>query len=346
MNLLCFSGKYSPNSSLNYVSDMNQLIEPFLQVKFLVDRAQNSIIVKHLDQSILNQNSTTSALKPFSRAKNIASKDSKTLLSISASSMDNDSTTPVLAPNLETFLKEIYNHSKTKYASLSVASRRRKLSALKNFSLWCLDNDLIQNDPLKSVPSSKLPERLPEYLNLDEIMVYFKSLLADYNSEPAKYKNELINFLVLYGCGLRTEEACTIQVKSIDWSNSRITIIGKGNKERFAILPEFVKDKLSSLILNGDEFIYGEKPLGTRTAYNWIKKRGLKAGLHKPVHPHMFRHTYATHLLREKTDLRHLQELLGHSSLVATQRYTHLDKNQLLQSLEDFHPLSKEKIEN
>lgn len=328
MNLLCFSGKYSPNSSLNYISDMNQLIEPFLQVKFFVDFDQNSIIFKHLDQSILNSNTPKSSFKSASTAKSKGSKGTKELPS-----------------TLQDFIKEAYNFSKTKYSSLSVPSRRRKLSALKNFSLWCLDNDLIKSDPLKSAPSSKLPERLPEYLNLDEIMVYFKSLMADYTSEPSKYKNELINFLVLYGCGLRTEEACTISTKSIDWSNSRITIIGKGSKERFAILPEFVKDKLQTLILNGDEYIYGAKPLIPRTVYNWIKKRGLKAGLHKPVHPHMFRHTYATHLLREKTDLRHLQELLGHSSLVATQRYTHLDKKQLLQSLEDFHPLSNESTE-
>lgn len=330
MNLLCFSGKYSPNSSLNYISDLNQLFEPLLQIKFFVDHPQNRLLLRQSDVSFLNK-------IPLKKLKSTTSKDS---VSPPHKTFTNGATTM----KMEDFIKEAYNISKTKYSSLSVASRRRKLSALKNFSLWCLDNDLISTDPLKSAPSGKLPARLPEYLNLDEIMTYFKSLLKDFESEPTKYKNEFILFLVLYGCGLRIEEACSIKNEHIEWNESRMIITGKGSKVRFAILPDFAKEYLKRVILTDEIYIYGPKKILPRTAYNWIQKRGVRAGLHKPIHPHMFRHTYATHLLREKTDLRHLQELLGHSSLVATQRYTHLDKNQLLQSLEEFHPLSKDNL--
>jgi site-specific recombinase XerD len=301
LNFICFSGKYAPNSSLNYLSDINQAFAPFLQGHFFQDLGANCIVFK------LNE------------GKNLNLPDS-----------------------IQDFIKSAYNHSKSRLSALSPTTRRRKLSALKSFSRWCLEQELIETDPLRSAPSSKLPERLPEYLNLDEILLYYNCLKMDFKREPNKYKNEFLNFLVLYGCGLRTEEACHIKIKDIDWNQSRILILGKGSKERFAILPEFVKVQLQQLIDTQKSYLYGDKPLVARTAYNWIKKRALKAGLHKPVHPHMFRHSYATHLLREKTDLRHLQELLGHSSLVATQRYTHLDKDQLLQSLESFHPLSKE----
>lgn len=241
---------------------------------------------------------------------------------------------------LESLITLGYEQSKAHLSELSPPSRRRKLSALRNFSSWCVEQNLIEKDPLMLSSFSKIPFKLPEYLNLDEVLCYFKSLMADYHRQPHIYKNEVFNFLLLYGCGLRTEEACQIQVQEIDLKNSRITIHGKGNKDRFAILPAFVNDFLQKQMNRNELFLYGAKPLNPRTAYNWIKKRALKAGLHKPVHPHMFRHSYATHLLREKTDLRHLQELLGHSSLAATQRYIHLDQKQLLQSLEDFHPLS------
>ncbi len=305
------------------MSDLNQAFAPFLQGHFIEKKASKSIVFNQISKENLNTNSTL-------RSKKSISSNSKEQF---LASFDNFS--------YDLFIKAVFDHSKSRLAQLTPASRRRKLSSLKLFSAWCLEQNLLTSDPLRSAPSAKLPERLPEYLNLEEVLSYFKSITQDFELQPHKYKNELLLFLVLYGCGLRIEEACRIRVETIDWSNSRITIIGKRNKQRFAILPEFIKSRLMKLVNTSDTFIYGSKALIPRTAYNWIRKRGLKAGLHKPVHPHMFRHTYATHLLREKTDLRHLQELLGHASLTATQRYTHLDKDQLLQSLESFHPLSK-----
>lgn len=304
------------------MSDLNQAFAPFLQGQFFKDLDEKCIKFRLNQEKDLN----SETLKTKNKSHSAAIKQK----------FFEDQTS-----SLESFIQAVYNSSKSRSAKISAASRRRKLSALKNFSQWCLEQKLIASDPLLSAPSSKLAIRLPEYLNLEEVMNYSQSLLQDFDKNPTKFKNELILFLILYGCGLRIEEACNIKTKDLDWSQSRISILGKGNKHRFAVLPEFAKLKLEKLLDPNSTYIFGAKPLVTRTAYNWVKKRGLKAGLHKPVHPHMFRHTYATHLLREKTDLRHLQELLGHSSLAATERYTHLDKDQLLQSLENFHPLSK-----
>ncbi len=253
-------------------------------------------------------------------------------------------TEPIGFQSLKYIIKIAYDHSKQKLSTLSPTSRRRKLSSLKGFSKWCLEQELIDSDPMRSAPTTKLKELLPKYLNLDEILVYYESLRSDVENEPFKYQNELLCFLVFYGCGLRLDETCNIRSENIDLKNCRILIKGKGSTERFAILPDFVIRRLKALWTPTDNYLYGKKALVNRTVYNWVRKRGLKAGLHKPVHPHMFRHSFATHMLREKTDLRHLQELLGHSSLVATQRYTHLDKDQILQSLESFHPLSDSDI--
>ncbi len=310
LNYLHFSGRFSVKTSLNYTSDLNQYFSPYLEGSFYLNSLKNALIYKkilHLPGLKIEINT----IKP-----------------------------PSAELNLHELIQFSYENSKSKLSQLSSPSRRRKLSALRNFSHWCLEQNLIKKDPLLLTSFSKIPSRLPEYLNLDEVMTYFKSVMSDFKSEPHKFKNELFNFLVLYGCGLRTEEACLIKIKEIDFENSRITIHGKGKKDRFAIMPEFLNEFFQKNINNDETYLYGSKPLNPRTAYNWIKKRALKAGLHKPVHPHMFRHSYATHLLRGKTDLRHLQELLGHSSLAATQRYTHLDREQLLSSLEEFHPLS------
>ncbi len=316
LNLLCFSGKYTAKTSLNYMSDLNQYFAPLLGGRFEPNSAKNGLVftkILHLDnQGLVNTTDFLSSPK---------------------------------GP-LEALIMMSFEASKPNLSSLSIVSRRRKLSSLKNFSAWCVEQKLLSQEP--SLPSSfsKIPSRLPEYLNLDEILTYFKSVHEDYLKDPAKYKNELLNFLVLYGCGLRTEEACQIKIQDVDFKNARISVLGKGQKYRFAIMPEFMipffKNCLKEYNPKETKYIYGSKSLNPRTAYNWIKRRALKASLHKPIHPHMFRHSYATHLLREKTDLRHLQELLGHTSLMATQRYTHLDKAQLLQSLEDFHPLSKD----
>lgn len=312
LNSLCFSGKYTEKTSLNYMSDLNQYFTPLLGGKFELNSAKNGLVftkILHLEDSNLVNSTGCWASSEAS---------------------------------IEALILKSFEVAKPNLASIAAVSRRRKLSALKNFATWCVEQKILNQEPSLPTSFSKIPSRLPEYLNLDETLTYFKSINEDFKKEPDKYKKEMLNFLVLYGCGLRTEEACQIQIKDIDFKNSRISILGKGQKYRFAIMPEFMIQFMETKITKNDKYIYGPTPLNPRTAYNWIKRRALKAGLHKPVHPHMFRHSYATHLLREKTDLRHLQELLGHSSLAATQRYTHLDKAQLLQSLEDFHPLSKE----
>lgn len=309
LNYLCFSGKYTPHTCLNYVSDLNQIFEQQIFGIFIYKPMKSLTFSKKAAK-----NGTKRTLDSF----------------------------PDITDKL---LTEVFNDFKPKLSKLSAVSRKRKISSFKGFSKWCFENEIITTDPGKSISSIKLPQRLPKYLNLDEIISYFQNLKADFKTDPHKYRNEWISFLFLYGCGLRIHEACQIQTSNVDLKQKRTLVFGKGKKERFAIMPEFmalaIKPHLDFAQNEQWTYIYGEKPLVTRTVFNWIRKRALKAGIHKPIHPHMFRHSYATHLLREHTDLRHLQELLGHSSLTSTQVYAHLDRDQLLQNLERFHPLSK-----
>ena len=167
----------------------------------------------------------------------------------------------------------------------------------------------------------------------------------DTTKKRASQDNSGLLFYLLYGCGLRVSEACQIRWSDVFYSKNYINIEGKGGFNRKAILPGKVKEVLQKAC-KGGEFIWGEKALNPRTAYNWIRRLGTKSGLLKPLNPHALRHSYATHLLSSGSDLRVIQQLLGHKSLAATELYTHLDIHQLARSLEDHHPLSRKGLKN
>ena len=146
-------------------------------------------------------------------------------------------------------------------------------------------------------------------------------------------------FFLLYGGGLRVSEACRLKAKDVDWEARVVKIMGKGGKERLAALPPQAFQHLRPLRGGGGPYLFGAKPLPERKAYDMIRNLGRRAGLLKPLHPHALRHSFATHLLSGGADLRVLQELLGHKTLAATEKYTHLDLDQLARTLEARHPL-------
>lgn len=159
-------------------------------------------------------------------------------------------------------------------------------------------------------------------------------------THPSLTQQRLL-FFTIYGCGLRVSEACQIKMEDINLSKRQLRILGKGGKERMAVLPGALIPILEEQKKQKNKFLFGDKPLATRTAYDRIRKLGVAAGLLKPLHPHALRHSYATHLLSSGSDLRVLQQLMGHQSLAATELYTHLDVDQLARSMERYHPLSK-----
>lgn len=235
-------------------------------------------------------------------------------------------------------LTETIQNSMRAWESLEERTRKRKISALRNFSAWLKSSEKVDLGVL--FDSQKSPNRkIPHFISVDDcllIVKYFKKK----DSLTAKEIKQQRLFLLLYGCGLRVSEACQISWANINIAQGTIKIMGKRNRERLAIMPKILMNFIRNSPKEG-ETLWGPKPLPTRTAYDLIKNLGLKVGLIHPLHPHALRHSYATHLLSGGSDLRVLQQLLGHQSLSATELYTHLDIDHLARSMENYHPLSK-----
>lgn len=224
-----------------------------------------------------------------------------------------------------------------RWARLSLSSRNRKAATLKSFLGWAFQENLLSRDLSLQITCPKVPKKIPHFLSVDEALAVLKAL----NTEGSLQEQTL--FSLLYGGGLRVSEACQLRWVQVFLKRQELRVLGKGKKERVIVLPTLSckyleKIKKTSM---GETYIWGNSPLDSRVAYNMVRRSGQRAGLLKPLHPHALRHSFATHLLSSGTNLRTLQEMLGHESLQATEKYTHLGIDQLARTMEDLHPLGK-----
>ena len=227
----------------------------------------------------------------------------------------------------------------TRHFQLAPASRNRKMACVRSFVKWLNEEGYIDEDFRFIFKTVKTAQKIPSFLSVDEIY----AILEMFKKQGPRLSKDKALFFLLYGGGLRVSEACAIKGRDIDSFNQTVRVKGKGNKERLICLPkrafhavlEFSKSQPHQ------KFLFGAKPLSERKAYDMIKAIGIKTGLLQPLHPHALRHSFATHILTGGADLRALQELLGHKSLSATQKYTHLNLNHLFSALETRHPLYK-----
>ena len=229
-----------------------------------------------------------------------------------------------------------------KISTLEPSSRNRKIATLKKFYQFLQAEGWIEKShPLLISP--KKAQKIPHFLTFDEALAVLRSFeTPSLETDSARLKRGQILFLLLYGAGLRVSEACQLQWGDVNLSRRELRILGKGQKHRVISFPVLLLKQLASLRETQQlKYVWGELPLQVRTAYNDIRECGLRAGLNKPIHPHALRHSFATHLLDDGADLRIIQEMLGHSHLSATERYTHVSLQRLAQTMEDFHPLSK-----
>ena len=239
---------------------------------------------------------------------------------------------------LMTSVREAFN----RWAGLSLTSRNRKAATLKSFFSWAFtEENLLERDLSLQVTCPKVPKKLPHFLSVDEALSVLKTF-EEKNEVPLKEK---VLFLLLYGGGLRISEACNLRWSAVHLDQKILRVTGKGDKERVVALPDMTIKALKKWKKESsfDDYVFGEKPLVQRTAYEMVRKSGQRAGLLKPLHPHALRHSFATHLLSSGANLRTLQELLGHESLQATEKYTHLGIDQLARTMESLHPLGKNK---
>lgn len=230
------------------------------------------------------------------------------------------------------------------WGKLSLASRNRKIATLKSFFNWLYRQRYLDKNYADLLVCPKIPKKIPHFLSVDEVVSVLK-FLSNQKLKDQKHLQTKTLFLLLYGGGLRISEACTLTWQQVQWNERRLLIKGKGNKERFAVVPEFTMQSLNHLHnLTKSEFVFGEKALNPRIGYQMIHDLGKKVGLMNALHPHALRHSFATHMLASGANLRTLQTLLGHESLQATEKYTHLSVDQLARLVDQTHPLSKLKL--
>lgn len=245
-------------------------------------------------------------------------------------------------------LLKVVRAAQSNWAKLSLSSRNRKAACLKSFLNWLFQEGYIDRELALQISAPKVPVRMPHFLSVDESVAVLRTAeTAVKKSKEESRREQALRekalLLLLYGGGLRVSEACNVKWHDIDASKRLIRIRGKGSKERIVALPPMVLKAVAALKGGKGKYIWGEDALSTRVAFSIVRSLGARAGLVKPLHPHALRHSFATHLLSSGTNLRTLQELLGHASLTATQKYTHLGIDQLARTVENHHPLGSGK---
>ena len=232
--------------------------------------------------------------------------------------------------------------------NLQRSSVARKLSSLRNFYQYLLRNNIVVDNPFLLVHAPKLPERNPDFLYYDEM----NSLLDGIDtSNPLGLRNKTMLEL-MYATGLRVAEIIAITLDDIDLDDMILLVHGKGNKERYVPFHEVAKELLVDYIntarrelmllqIEKHKILFVNqrgKALTTRGVRDIITRVYLKSEIGKQLHPHTFRHTFATHLLDQGAELRMVQEMLGHAHLSSTQIYTHVTKERLKKVYESAHP--------
>ena len=224
----------------------------------------------------------------------------------------------------------------------------RKVASLKSFFGFLSENSIISEDPTESLASPHVGRSLPKFLSEEEV-----TRLLDLASKQKSNENQRDATILelLYATGLRVGELVSLNVRDIDLLESNIRCWGKGAKERMVYLyPKAVLElkrylnRVRPALLgnhSGETALFinhrGER-LTRQWVWNILKTYGEKAGISQRITPHTLRHSFATHLLQNGASLRHVQELLGHSSISTTQVYTHLTDRYLQQEYEKSHP--------
>lgn len=225
----------------------------------------------------------------------------------------------------------------------------RKLSSLRTFYKYLVLNNKVESNPFLLVSSPKKEKRIPKFINYNNM----EEILNVPNIKTKEGQRERVILEVLYASGVRVSELVNIKLKDIDFSNKNILILGKGSKERLVSFGDYALEYINlylkegrKLLLDGvksDYLIVGKKieKLTTRRVEQIIDDIIKRTSIKLNITPHMFRHTFATHLLDNGCDLLVVQELLGHASLSSTEIYTHVSNEHLREVYLKCHPRNK-----
>lgn len=236
---------------------------------------------------------------------------------------------------------------------LGARSQARLLSAIKTFYKYLLMEDLIQVDPTSLLEGPRLPRKIPEVLSYEEI----QSMIASIDlSEPHGVRNRAM-LETLYACGLRVSELIDLRISNLYLDIGFVKVLGKGNKERIVPIGEeavkhigFYIDGVRRAMMNihpeHTNFLFLNrrgKQLSRVMVFMVVKECAKLASIDKNVSPHTFRHSFATHLIEGGADLKAVQDMLGHESILTTEIYTHLDTDYLRETILSFHPRNQKR---
>ena len=230
---------------------------------------------------------------------------------------------------------------------MTQTSQARLISGIRAFYKYCLLEDITSKDPTVLLEAPKLMRQLPDILSFEEI----ETIIAQIDlSTPEGGRNKAI-LETLYSCGLRVSEVVNLKLSQLYLDVGFIRVVGKGNKERLVPIGSsaikyivLYKEQIRVYVApqKGEEDILFLNRRGKRLTrvmiFLIIKDLVKKAGITKIISPHTFRHSFATHLVEGGADLRAVQEMLGHESITTTEIYTHLDREYLRKTLQQFHP--------
>jgi integrase/recombinase XerD len=247
---------------------------------------------------------------------------------------------------LQSFLKWITG------LGMTASSQARIISGIRSFYKYCLLENISKTDPTTLLETPKLKRILPDVLSFDEI----ENIISQIDlSKPEGGRNKAI-LETMYSCGLRVSEIVNLKISQLYLDVGFIRVIGKGDKERLVPIGRSAikyvniyknKIRVHVAVKRGNEDILFLNQRGSKLSrvmiFYIIKDLVLKAGIKKTVSPHTFRHSFATHLIEGGADLRAVQEMLGHESITTTEIYTHLDREFLRKTLENFHPAFQSK---
>ena len=228
---------------------------------------------------------------------------------------------------------------------LTARSQARVISSLRSFYDWLVQEGVITDNPCDNVDAPKIGRNIPDVLSEEEV-----SRLMDVVDTSTWFGlRDRAILEVMYGCGLRVSEAVNLKISGLFLDEGFIRIIGKGNKERLIPIGDLAIEALltymEARILPADRasedivFLnrYG-RPLSRISMFKTIRSLAQLAGIRRDISPHIFRHSFATHLIEHGADLRVVQEMLGHEDISTTEIYTHVDSSRWQAEIRDHHP--------
>ena len=250
----------------------------------------------------------------------------------------------VTTAHLEEFFARLYDQN------LKPRSIARVLSGVKSFFKYLFLEDYIQKNPAELLDSPQVGLRLPTVLSIEEI----DNLLSVIDVSTVEGTRNYAIIETLYSCGLRVSELTSLRFTNLFFDEGFIRVDGKGSKQRLVPISDVAIRKINSYLTyrnsmsakkGSEDFVFISNrgtAISRITVFYYIKKYAADADIKKTISPHIFRHSFATHMLERGANIRYVQAMLGHEKITTTELYTHLDRNFLRQEIISHHPLNKD----